>query len=556
MGALSLRAWNALTFLLTYAAWFVILIWIRHLEPPFGWVSAFLLPLIVSVFVWPLFWALYVCMPSPRDGVCLRAGKLLFLACLWVALEWLRSWLFTGFPWLLLADSQWRMCANISLASIGGPYLVSFVIIFFNLALAWYCVNFYLAQRAKLRGVKAENLGASRFVPEFYAALLLIFLGAWTHIARMPKPSDFVGYVRVGFVQPDFAGILKWNPDLASENFNVVRRLSESLKSARVDLICLPEAATPPNVPIFFTPKLDTYFENISKRANAPMLFGCMAYFLPDGGANPRADRAEKEGYSQNCAFSVSPKGGLGRGFYAKSHLVPFGEYVPSWCAWAVKSVVPVGGLRAGNGEGLLDLEAGGFPLKTGVMICYEDIFPLAGAKKAKEGAQMLFVCTNDSWYGREAGAWQHAAHSALQAASAGLPLVRASNNGVSCAFDKFGRMTSSIALRDAGGKIYDASGPSKVQDFPDVMGEDGRALNPYTLSALAPSPLLNDDGSVYFRGAGWTDLPIYKSSGPTFYTLYGDWFAYACVLYSAVFLLWGVFFANKTARGASYKNA
>ena len=555
MKSLSLRAWNVITFIFTYVAWFVLLIWIRHLDQPFGWVSAFLLPLVVAGFVWPWFWALYSYMPSNVDSVCTRGGKILFLACLWVALEWLRSWLFTGFPWLLLAHSQWRMCANISLASVGGAYMVSFIIIFFNLALAWYCINFYLSQKARLRGMRPDSFGASRFVPEFYAALIMIFVGAWTYIARMPGPSDFSGYLRVGFVQPDFAGILKWNRNLASENFRVVERLSKALKNVRPDLICLPEAATPPSFPMFFISGLEKYFENISKQTNASLLFGSMAYFqdpLDKEGKSAYGDG----GYSQNCAFAVSPELGMESNFYAKSHLVPFGEYVPKWCAWAIDSVVPVGGIKPGDTDTLLDLKIGGSQMKTGVMICYEDIFPSAGARLARNGAKLLFVCTNDSWYGREAGAWQHAAHSALQAVSAGLPLVRASNNGLSCAFDKFGKMAPAVALRGVDGKIYDASENVGVSELPDMSDADGRQLNPYNLLPLKSSPLVNDSGSIYFRGAGWADLPIYKNYKPTLYALYGDWFAYSCVLFVVVFLISRVFFANKNAGVASYKNA
>ena len=160
-------------------------------------------------------------------------------------------------------------------------------------------------------------------------------------------------------------------------------------------------------------------------------------------------------------------------------------------------------------------------------MICYEDIFPQLGREAAANGADMLFVCTNDSWYGREAGAWQHAAHSALQAVATRKPLLRSSNNGLSAVFDQYGRMRPSFVLRDSDGNVWDASTPSPAPTL-DLTDARGRPVDERTLRPKRPTPMVNDDGSIYFRGAGYSDAVFYKNfdGKTTLYVKYGDWFA------------------------------
>ena len=233
-----LRAYLAAAFAGSYLAWVWLLVWLRHVYPPAGWFAVVLLPLVIStLFVFPWFAALPYMLPKSAEDAFSRMLKLAGLAGLWVLLEWVRGWIFTGFPWLPLGNSQWTRIASIQSASWGGVWIISFTLVFFNLATAEYGYRVYLIQRKKfLRG----ESGVSKFAPEFYAALLLVFASMWTYIANMPRAENETKLFRAGLVQPDFAGILKWDDSLASENFGVVNNLSSALALLEVDVILLP----------------------------------------------------------------------------------------------------------------------------------------------------------------------------------------------------------------------------------------------------------------------------------------------------------------------------
>ena len=517
------KLWNFSTFVFSYISWIAILVWLRHVYPPSGMIGLFGLTFVISTFfIFPWYWALPKMLPSLKDKQSLRILKLGAIASLWVLLEWLRSWVATGFPWGLLAHSQWLRPASIQTASFGGVWIVSFTLIFFNLAIAEYIYRLYEIQKWKIKNNFSKRIPFTRFAPEFYIALTLALTSVWIYIANLPRKENRQYEFTAGFIQTDFAGILKWDNTLARENLKTIRTLTKGLQFAKVDVALWPEAATPPRYPVIGYPEMKNWIESLSKETRTPILMGNMAYNYDDHPA-------------QGGAFFVSQETGLNKEFYAKRRLVPFGEYVPFWCKW-LSSVVPIGNMKAGESPVLLNAKIAGKNYKIGSMICYEDIFPYLARENANAGADMLFVCTNDSWYGREGGAWQHASHSAFQAVSTRLPLLRSSNNGLSTVFDQYGRMCPSIDLRDEQGKTWDASTPVPAPTL-KISDENGTLIDPQTLSARRSAPLLNDKGTIYFRGAGYADVVYYKNfeKGKTFYVKYGDWFVAFCALIFAL---------------------
>ncbi len=511
------KIWLTSTFAFSYIAWVAMLVWIRHVYPPAGYAALVLLPLAVAgLFVFPWYALLPRMLPSLEEGHATRLLKLSGAASLWVALEWLRSWMFSGFPWNLLAHTQWMRPVSMQAAEYGGVWIVSFILIFFNLAAAEYIYRLFAAHKWKIENNFSGRPPFSRFSPEFYIALCLALSSVWIYVSKMPSPQNRENAFCAGMVQTDFAGILKWNESLAEQNLKTIKRLTEGLKSADVDVALWPEAATPPRWPVLGCPQMRKWIEDLSSKNSMPILMGNMAY-----------DYSEE--CAQGCAFAVSPKSGLSEKFYAKRKLVPFGEYTPSWCKWLGK-VVPVGNMKAGDYPTLLNLEIKGKNYKIGAMICYEDIFPRLGRELALEGADILFVCTNDSWYGREGGAWQHAAHSAFQAVSTRLPLMRASNNGLSAVFDQYGAMRPAFDLRNGDNTTWNADTPAPSRSL-KISDPSGNQIDPTTLAIRRPSPLVDSGNSIYFRGAGYADVVFYKNfkAGDTFYVRHGDWFVALC---------------------------
>ncbi len=526
-GGIRLLVWRICSVLFSVLAWMSILVWMRHVWPPAGYAALLFLSVTVSFFIFPWYWLFPNMLPNLDEAFGTRLFKLCAVAALWVCLEWIRSKIFTGFPWLLLAHSQWTRPAVIQTAAVGGVWMVSFTLVFFNLATADYLYRLYEYHALRIRSGRAKTPKISRFCPEFYVALVAALASMWMYARNMPRTENEIKAFRAGLVQTNFAGILKWDGQLAAENLGVVERLTTAAaKNGGADVVLLPEAATPPRWPIIGNEPVRMRMEKLARDNDVSILTGNMAY-LP------------RENLLQNGAFAISPRNGLQKRYYAKRKLVPFGEYIPAWASFFASKTVPVGGIKRGDGFKSLDLDVNGRNYKVGAMICYEDIFPCFGREAALNGADLLYVCTNDSWYGREGGAWQHAAHSAFQAVSTRLPLLRSSNNGLSAVFDQYGRMRPCTTVFGKDGKAWNASTAELPPKQLEIRDADGNLLDALSLRPRRPSPMLDENGSIYFRGAAFSDVVYYKNlpMGNSFYVRHGDWFAWLCAATTLVFI-------------------
>ena len=132
-----------------------------------------------------------------------------------------------------------------------------------------------------------------------------------------------------------------------------------------------------------------------------------------------------------NGVFKISPTNGLDPAFYAKRRLVPFGEYVPFPFDSVLKSFGAVqGSFNKGESLSLIPMTLNGHTFAFGSLVCYEDMFPDLARASVLGGADVLFVATNDAWYGEEGAAHFHAAHSTLRAVENRRPVLRSGNAG------------------------------------------------------------------------------------------------------------------------------
>ncbi len=509
------------SYLMCMASWVAILAWLRFVYPPYGVLGMLLLPAAIACFYAPFF-ALCGYFLSERfsqNSWSKKIFAMLAFSAFWVVMEFLRSNMFTGFGWLCLGHSQYCRPALLQSAAIGGVYMLSFIIIAFNIGIAKYVIRLIRFNRVRLKGVK----GKISVCPEFYLAVLLLMFNILLYAYNLPLKSNAEYMFRAGCVQTDLQGFRKWDAQNAQADLKTLTVLTKSLKSANVDVALWPEAATPPTMPIVSSPFAKSYAENLAKDLGFPILGGTMAFVAEHGKYK-----------AQNAVCFVSENNGLLKEYYAKTKLVPFGEYMPFWCSF-LKSVVPVGEMKRGENFMPLNTEIAGKNYKAGVMICYEDIFEQLGRRMAKNGADFLFVCTNDSWYGKEGGAYQHAAHSALQAVSLRKPLLRASVNGLSCVFNEYGAKLCTITLMSKDNTAYNGANQLKVPL--DIFDENNNKLNPYTYKILKPAEMANENNTVYFRGAAFTDVYRFKNfSGQSFYVRYGYLFPYFCAGLLALF--------------------
>lgn len=424
-----LYAWTM--FAAQAVAWTILLGWLHHVT----WFGLFLLGPFVGAWVGTWYLAVWWVMPRIVGRPTLtRLTAVLGLAGVWVVIEWSRTWLLSGFPWLPLSASQWQRASILQVASFTGAYGVSFVLVMMNLGFAAYTHRLF----------REGATGLNKRSQEFFLALFLLMVCVAIHFQEAFNRGGYVTpLARVAFVQPYIPQHVKWDPARGPGILQVLEQTTMAAASTRPDLIIWPEAVTP--WAVRGDESVKNFVESLSRRARVPLLLGSIANENPG-----RPDEVWLNG-----AFVITPDQGLAPGYYAKRHLVPFGEYVPlrPILGWLGK-FVPIGGdFVAGGDSAPVVISLPGGPTVFGPLICYEDVFPSLSRHSALAGAEVLTVLTNNGWFGEAGAADQHAAHSVLRAVETRRPVLRSGNGGWSGWIDEFGSIRAT--LTDAEGRIY-----------------------------------------------------------------------------------------------------
>ncbi len=444
-----------------FIGWLILIYWLRHVTYP-GFVF---LAAVLGLYATIWYLVAWRWLPDLRDRDWRhRLVVLAGLAGLWVVLEWIRSFFLSGFPWLTLAASQWERPLLLQVAAWTGAYGLSFVFVFFNLALASYFDRLMRFHRQGLR----------RLAPEFYLALaLLLTVGFGFYRFSVAHGPEREPMFRAGIVHPHIPQDIKWDREYADRIMGVLERETQLLGGLEPDLIIWPEAVTP--FPLVRGRQVSPWIGSVVRATGVPLLIGSMADQSDDGSQDP---------VWRNAAFVIDPVEGVAADYYSKRKLVPFGEYIPLHSLWPWMSrIVPIGGnIIPGESDAPLVVRAGGDEWAAGVLICYEDVFPALARRTVREGADFLAVISNNAWYGKEGMPAQHAAHSVLRAVETRRPVLRSTNQGWSGWIDEYGN------IREV---------------------------------------LLDRDGSVFFRGGKVSEIhrDPHWAGRPSFYVRYGDWF-------------------------------
>jgi apolipoprotein N-acyltransferase len=327
-------------------------------------------------------------------------------AGVWVGLEYIRSFLLTGFPWCLLGYSQFERLEVIQVADLVGVYGVSFLIVLTNAV-----IHNLLGERSFSRqGSMAWELSMA------VVALASTLAYGFFHLHSADGREKDPGSALIAVIQGNIDQAIKWNPEYQERTVQTYRRLSLSVSGRKPDLLVWPETS----VPFFFQEpsELGRQVAMLPRETGAPLLFGSPAYKREKGATS-----------FLNRAYMITPDRALS-GFYDKVHLVPFGEYVPlkKLLFFAERLVVSAGDFA--SGEKLEPI--GPPPLSVGVLICYESIFPELARAHVKKGARVLANLTNDAWFGMTSAPYQHFSMAVFRAVENRRPLVRAANTGFS----------------------------------------------------------------------------------------------------------------------------
>ncbi|RCW84128.1 apolipoprotein N-acyltransferase [Paracoccus lutimaris] len=393
----------------------------------YGWMAPFALGLMAAggALFWTVpAWLAARLMPGfPRQG--------LGFAALIVVSDWLRGWIFTGLPWALTGHIWIDTPAGQLAAGLGAIGLSALTMLAAALPLAFWRVA-QPAWRAALPGT-------------ILAALLIaaVWTGGMARLAQ-PLPADTGLHLRL--VQPNAAQALKWDPYWSEVFFRRLLDLSAAPDPGRPppDAVIWPETAVN-----FLLEQSGTAAQDISAFAGAPVILGIQ--------------RSEGSRYFN----SLTEFSALGIGpVYDKFHLVPFGEYTP-WgdvmARFGIRAFAAQHGFGYSPGPAAQVMQFEGLP-PVQPLICYEAVFSrhlIAGAERPG----WLLQVTNDAWFGKLSGPWQHLAQARLRAIESGLPLMRAANTGISAVIDARGQLRATLGL-DLAGRI-DAVLPAALPPTP-----------------------------------------------------------------------------------------
>lgn len=460
------------------------------------------------------------------------------LAAWWVCLEWIRSWIFTGFPWNLLSTTQWQNLSLIQICEYTGIYGVSFLVIFINIALFF-----------AVFGLK-NSLSKGKYKRPFplLLGLTIVLLCAMFGRMRMNdyemrrgdyNPSN-TRTLSVGVIQPDLTQRRQPLPGQFEEALEKCMSLSlgllrdsqvqrmnavnELLKKAEKDasqdtdvyrsvpplsLLIWPETA----VPGAYRGggwEAELYRQKVRqllKTYKVPLLLGTTDFEI----------RSQDDFDYLNSALLLLPDRNQHDEVdarYSKVHIVPFGEFVPLGDKFpALRKFIGMN-RDLTRGPGFFPIEVAP-NARAGVLICYEDVFPYISRAHALAGANFLLVITNDAWYPTSFEPDQHYANSIFRTIETRLPMVRCGNSNYSVLVDPAGRTLNSIFTR------YDE--------------KKGR-------NVLMPE--LKQAGAEKFT----FELPIEHT--PTFYMLYGNIFVLICWIVFGAGALTALFRWKKVADG------
>ena len=391
------------------------------------------LPMFLSVSVLILlaaFLALFIALFAAALAAVGRkpALCLTLMPLIWVALEYIRSFIFSGFPWELLGYSQYNRLQLIQISDIFGVYGLSAIIAFGNGAILFTLLHLIKKQWQQTDITK--RLAAGSMMAFILGVALTLAYGYWrlqaidSFIATAPK-------TRISVIQANIDQAIKWDPAFQIETIKKYNQLSASVNKQQPDLIVWPESATPFYFLYDVAPS-KMVFEGI-RQSGTDYLIGSPSFVRTDGVVQ-----------YFNSAYLIIPEE-KSTSKYDKTHLVPFGEYVPfkKWLPFLGKMVAQVGDFRTGKLGQTLPWHSA----QLGVQICYEIIFPGLSRAMAKNNASILVNITNDAWFGKTSGPYQHFSMTVFRAVENRRTLVRSANTGISGFIDPAGRILAATEL-------------------------------------------------------------------------------------------------------------
>ena len=364
----------------------------------------------------------------------------------WALAEWVRGWMFTGFPWLSVGYAQSPSGPLSGFAPIFGVYGVSLLSALSAGLLVWWSP--WRNLRPGYASVRAVLLHpAAAILAGVWSGAVVLGQVAWTAPEGAP--------VGVSLVQGNIEQDIKWRPERVQASLDAYLRLTLASDSR---LILLPETALPllnVDVPAEYLDRLKAH----AQRRNGDVLLGVPEYVPAAAESGSGRPGGEGRYYNSVMSYGASPTQ-----VYRKHHLVPFGDYFPQWffVTWVMSALdIPMSSFSRGGARQPPLAVAG---QRVAVNICYEDVF---GEEIIRQlpAATVLANFTNDAWWGDSAASEQHLQMSQMRAQETGRYMLRATNTGVTAIIDEGGRVLESapeftVAVVDGSVQGFSGSTP------------------------------------------------------------------------------------------------
>lgn len=418
--------WWGLGHFTTGLYWICISLYVQ--PEKFAWLTPFALfglPSVIAIYIGLVTLALFALskrFPSP-------VARWLLFPALWIAAEFARAHLFTGFPWNLTGYAWNISDITLQMASVWGIYGQSWLAVLLATLPALFMIHPAGAAKCSIAGI--------------------LIIVAFTEFGIMRLDSNPTAYTftKLRIVQANIPQALKFDEETAMEGLRKHILLTRSEGLDKINVVIWPETA----VPFYLEPG------SMLARDIGSMITGNTQ--LMTGGM--RTEGGEKNWKAWNSMFVIRPDGSISAQ-YDKHHLVPFGEYIP------FRNIVPfiVENIAGGMGDfqtgpGPTTLAPEGIPALS-PLICYEAIFP-GNVVDGSGKAQWLLNLTNDAWFGNSSGPYQHLEMARTRAVEQGLPLARAANTGISAMYDAYGRQLNRLPLLQEG--IIDVNLPKQAAE-------------------------------------------------------------------------------------------
>lgn len=395
-----------------------ILYWVAIVTPPGMIAAVFILSLypaaVLSLFVRLYHWKKYIGLTA--------------LPFLWVGMEYFRSLSEFAFPWTDLAYSQGYYLTFIQIVSVIGSYGLSFIIVILNI-LVWQ----FLERDARLERRVSSALA-------FAGIIVSVYLYGWVVFPPYPEP----GKIKVSLLQGNVDLDIKWTPETRDWNFALYDTLIEEAAEDSAHLIVWPETAAPcyPR----HEPRYKRMLSESARKSGAYNIVGTLDI-------ETRGDK----GKTYNSAFQFAPDGTMSAAYH-KVNLVPFSEHVPyqDYFPFLTREFLEnyLTFIRTQEVEWWSDFYPGDSIVifetdqtAYAVLICFESAFPEYIRQCLLKGGEFLVNITNDTWFGRSPGPFQHMRIAVFRAVENRVWIARCANSGISALIDPYGRETVRAGL-------------------------------------------------------------------------------------------------------------